>query len=107
MANTMGRYILPVLCAGVLFWPVASSALPQHFEKHFPVKGRPVVVIKNVANGRIEVKSSKNPEVLLTWTQGSSKINVEPEQVDNRIDVADLLAESGRRFEDDRQQSVT
>jgi DUF4097 and DUF4098 domain-containing protein YvlB len=88
MANTMGRYILPVLCAGVLFWPVASSALPQHFEKHFPVKGRPVVVIKNVANGRIEVKSSKNPEVLLTWTQGSSKINVEPEQVDNRIDVA-------------------
>jgi DUF4097 and DUF4098 domain-containing protein YvlB len=88
MANTMGRYILPVLCAGVLFWPVASSALPQHFEKHFPVKGRPVVVIKNVANGRIEVKSSKNPEVLLTWTQASGKINVEPEQVDNRIDVA-------------------
>ena len=88
MANTVRRYIVPVLGAGVLLWPVASfGAGPQRFEKHFPVKGHPVVVIQNVANGRIEVKSSKNPEVLVAWTQGSDKINVEPEQVDNRVDV--------------------
>lgn len=94
MANTGTLYILPVLGAATLLWPVASfSASPQHFEKHFPVKGRPVVVIQNVANGRIEVKSSKNPEVLLAWTQGSDKINVEPEQVDNRIDVTASISD--------------
>jgi DUF4097 and DUF4098 domain-containing protein YvlB len=88
MANTVRRFVVPLLGAGLLLWPAASFAAgPQHLEKHFPVKGRPVVVIQNVANGRIEVKSSKNPEVLVAWTQNSEKINVEPEQVDNRVDV--------------------
>jgi DUF4097 and DUF4098 domain-containing protein YvlB len=87
MANTVGRFILPVLSAGVLLWPVASFGAAQHFEKHFAVKGRPVVVIQNVANGRIEVKSSKNPEVVVAGTQASNKISVETEQVDNRVDV--------------------
>jgi hypothetical protein len=101
MANTVGRYMLPVLGAGLLLWPVASlSAGPQHFEKHFPVKSRPVVVIQNVANGRIEVKSSKNPEVFVAWTQGSDKINVEPEQVDNRIDVTASILDPAARPED-------
>lgn len=86
--------MLPMLGAATLIWPVASfSAGPQHFEKHFPVKGRPVVVIQNVANGRIEVKSSKNPEVLLAWTQGSDKINIESEQVGNRIDVTASISD--------------
>jgi hypothetical protein len=88
MANTVRPFILPALGAGLLLWPLVSFAAgPQHLEKHFQVKGRPVVVMQNVANGRIEVKSSKNPEVLVAWTQGSDKINVEPEQVDNRVDV--------------------
>jgi DUF4097 and DUF4098 domain-containing protein YvlB len=85
--KAMGR-VVPIFGAGVLLWPLASFGAPaQHFEKHFAVKGRPVVVIQNVANGRIEVKSSKNSEVVVSWTQGSAKIGVEPEQVDNRVDV--------------------
>jgi DUF4097 and DUF4098 domain-containing protein YvlB len=85
----MGRYIVPALGAGLLLWPVAPlGAAVQRFEKHFAVKGRPVVVIRNVANGRIEVKSSKNPEVVVAGTQTSNKINVETEQVDNRVDVS-------------------
>jgi DUF4097 and DUF4098 domain-containing protein YvlB len=101
MANIGKLCTLPVLGAATLLWPAASfSAGPQHFEKHFPVKGRPVVVIQNVANGRIEVKSSKNPEVLLAWTQGSDKINVEPEQVDNRVDVSSSILDPAAQPEE-------
>lgn len=91
--NTIAR-VVPVLGAGILFWPIASlAAAPQRFERHFAVKGRPVVVIQNVANGRIEVKSSKNPEVVITGTQASNKINIEAEQVDNRVDVTASILE--------------
>jgi Putative adhesin len=91
--NTVARRVLPVLgagvlAAGVLLFPASSVfAAPQHFEKHFAVKGRPVVVLQNVANGRIEVKSSKNPEVIVTATQASNKIGIDTEQAGERIDV--------------------
>jgi DUF4097 and DUF4098 domain-containing protein YvlB len=84
----IGRSILPVLGAGVLLWPAApAQAAGQRFEKHFPVKGRPVVMMQNIANGRIEVKSSRNLEVVIAGNQASNKINVEIEQVGDRIDV--------------------
>jgi DUF4097 and DUF4098 domain-containing protein YvlB len=79
--------LLPVLGAGVLCLPSSTFAAGQKFEKHFTVKGRPVVSIQNVANGRIEVKSSKSPEVVVMGSQLSNKIGVETEQADNRIDV--------------------
>jgi len=84
----MGRGILAVLAAAVLFSPSASvQAAPQHFEKHFAVKGRPVIVLQNVANGRIEVKSSKNAEVIVSATQASNKISIETEQAGERVDI--------------------
>src|SRR5260221_4388961 len=86
--HTMGRGILAVLGAGVLLWPSAfAQAAPQHFERHFAVKGRPVIVLQNVANGRIEVKSSKNPEVIVSATQASNKIGIETEQSGERVDI--------------------
>lgn len=81
------RTLLPVLGAGALIFPAAALAAGQKLEKHFPVKGRPVVSIQNVANGRIEVKSAKTQEVVVTGSQLSNKINVETEQADDRIDV--------------------
>ena len=86
--NITGRHLLPAVGAVVLFWPAASGAAPQRFEKHFPVKGRPLVVIQNVANGRIEVKSSKTSEIVVSGIQASNKINVDIVPVDNRIDVS-------------------
>src|SRR6202049_5344467 len=83
-----GRNILPVIMASFLLWlgmPVEAAA--QRVEKHFAVKGRPVVVIHNVGNGRIEVKSWKNAEVVVTGTKASDKIAVETEQAGDRIDV--------------------
>ena len=81
------RHLLPVLGAGVLLFPAASFAAGQKFEKRFTVKGRPVVSIQNVANGRIEVKSAKTQEVVVSGSQLSNKIGVETEQADDRIDV--------------------
>src|ERR1700674_2989573 len=87
--------ILPVMCAGVLLWPgVPVEAAAQRVEKHFAVKGRPVVVIHNIGNGRIEVKSWKNAEVVVTGTKASDKITVETEQAGDRIDVTSSVVDS-------------
>src|SRR6266851_28412 len=56
--------ILPLLGVAAFLCPgPLAAAAGQHLEKHFAVNARPVVVIHNVANGRIEVKSWKNKEV--------------------------------------------
>ena len=77
-----------MLGAGMLFFPVPrAEATTQHIEKHFSVKSRPVVVIQNVGNGRIEVKSWKNEEIVVSATQASDKISIDTEQAGDRVDV--------------------
>src|SRR5579883_3240078 len=78
--------------SGLLFSPGAGAAT-QHLEKHYTVKGRPVVVIENVGNGRIEVKSWKNQEIVVNATQTSDKVSVESAQVGDRIDVTSSLTD--------------
>jgi DUF4097 and DUF4098 domain-containing protein YvlB len=93
--QTMGRRILPALGFGLLLSPSSFvQAAPQRFERHFAVKGRPVVILQNVANGRIEVKSSKNPEVVVAATQASNKISIVAEQVEERVDVTATMLDS-------------
>jgi DUF4097 and DUF4098 domain-containing protein YvlB len=94
MVKIMARRILPALGAGVFFLPSLLPAAPQHFERHFAVKGRPVVVLQNVANGRIEVKSSKNSEVVVAATQASNKIGIVAEQAEERVDVTASVLDS-------------
>ena len=86
-SSKLNRTLLPVFGAGALLLPIATFGAGQKLEKHFTVKGRPVVSIQNVANGRIEVKSSKTQEVVVVGSQLSNKIGVEMEQADDRIDV--------------------
>jgi len=77
-----------------------AQAAGQHLEKHFAVKGRPVVVIHNVANGRIEVKSWKNAEVDVVANQASNKIGFDVEQAGDRVDViATILDTSAQPME--------
>ncbi len=91
----VGRSVLPMLGAAIFLGSAAPAlAAPQHFEKHFPVKGRPVVVIQNIGNGRIEVKSWQNSEVVLTGTQASDKISIESEQAGDRIGVSSNLIDT-------------
>src|SRR5260370_4183825 len=90
------RGMLPVLGAAASFCSgLPSVAAGQHLEKHFAVNARPVVVIHNVANGRIEVKSWKNGEVDILASQTSDKIGFYMEQAGDRIDVtANILDRS-------------
>lgn len=88
MGTRLGSSILLTTSAGViLLFGGPAKAAGQHIERHFPVKTRPVVVIQNVANGRIEVKSSKNPEVAVIANQDSNKTTLDMEQVGDRIDI--------------------
>jgi DUF4097 and DUF4098 domain-containing protein YvlB len=92
--RTIGRSAV-LLGAGLfLFSSLPVRAAVQRVEKHFAVSGRPVVVIHNVANGRIEVKSWKNAEVDVIGTQASDKIGFEMEQVGDRIDVTANILDS-------------
>jgi len=84
----MKRSILPVLGAGIfLCTATPADSAGQHVERHFTVQGRPVVVIQNIADGRIEVKSWKNLEVVVSGARTSDKIGIDMEQVGDRIDV--------------------
>ena len=84
--KSLWSVVTPFL-GGMLLLPLTSRAADQKFEKHFTVKGRPVVMIQNVTDGRIEVKSWKNPEVVVLASQPSNKIALDLEQADDRIDV--------------------
>src|SRR6266852_6338020 len=94
LRSDVKRGMLPLLGTAAFFCsclPVAAAttaaAASQHIEKHFSVNARPVVVIHNVANGRIEVKSWKNAEVDILASQTSDKIGFDIEQAGDRIDV--------------------
>jgi DUF4097 and DUF4098 domain-containing protein YvlB len=88
MGSRAKRGMLPVLgAAAFLCSGLPAAATGQHLEKHFAVNARPVVVIHNVANGRIEVKSWKNAEVDVAASQTSDKIGFDMEQAGDRIDV--------------------
>src|SRR5260370_32312102 len=90
--------VLPIFGAGMLMLPAVSFAAGQKLEKHFSVKGRPVVMIQNVANGRIEVKSWKNSEVVVSASQSSDKIGLDMEQADERIEItANILDPSAQQ----------
>jgi Putative adhesin len=92
------RSVLPVLSAGLFLWtaaPARAAGTGQRIEKQFNITGRPVVVIHNVANGRIEVKSWKNSQVDVVGTQTSNKIGFEIEQVGDRVDVTATILEPG------------
>jgi DUF4097 and DUF4098 domain-containing protein YvlB len=90
LSPAIRKKVVPVLFsifgAGMLL-PLASFAAGQKVERHFTVKGHPVVMIQNVANGRIEVKSWKNSEVVVSASQGSDKVGLDMEQADDRIEV--------------------
>lgn len=94
-AQVINQGILTALAAGVLLWtPALAGANNVRVERHFAVTGRPVVVIQNVGDGRIEVKSSKNAEVFVSGTRASDKISIDMEQVGDRIDVNTNVVDS-------------
>src|SRR3974377_1504422 len=87
------RGVLCVLGAGLFFCSagVAGTAsagrATEEQEKHFNVSGRPIVTLNNIVNGRIEVKSWKNPEVVVNTSFVPGKVSIDAEQVGDRIEI--------------------
>jgi len=88
----MGRHVLPVLGAAIFLCSAGpAKATGQRVERQFTVQGRPVVMIQAVTSGRIEVKSSKNPQVIVSASRASDKIAIDIEQAGDRIDVTAII----------------
>src|ERR1700751_438436 len=83
----------PLLSPSMFLLPFGRPAAGEKIEKRFTVKGRPIVMIQNVADGRIEVKSWKNPEIVVS-AAGSSQIGLEMEQADDRIEVSPKILDN-------------
>ena len=75
------------LCLAALLLAAAAPASAHRLEKHFPVQGRPIVTVSAMASGRIEVKSWKNPEVVVIGNHASKKVEIDSEQVNDRIEI--------------------
>jgi len=112
MYRTMiDRRVLGLLGPGLLF--IASSPLlgtppPEHQDRHFAVKNRPLVVLQNIVDGRIEVKSWKNSEVVVSSTSNPEKVAIDIEQVGDRIDInASALVASSQPHEVEANFQVT
>ncbi len=81
-------------CAAAPVW-CASPASPEHQERHFTVKDHPFVVLQNIVNGRIEVKSWKNSEVVVSSTSAPGQVGIDIEQVGDRIEISANSLEPG------------
>ena len=89
MNGGVGSVCLRVAGMALLAFCVAEAAGAQtrRFERHFTVQGKPVITIQN-ATGRIQVKAWDRQEVSITGQRGSGNVEVDTEQVGNRIDIA-------------------
>ena len=70
-----------------LFLVSSAGAQNRRFERHFTVQGKPVVTVQN-ATGRIQVRAWDRQEVLIVGQRGSTNVEVDTEQVGNRIEIA-------------------
>lgn len=69
-----------------LFLASSAGAQTRRFERHFTVQGKPVVTVQN-ATGRIQVRAWDRQEVLIVGQRGSTNVEVDTEQVGNRIEI--------------------
>src|SRR3984893_10022890 len=99
-SSHLGRSMVPVLGACMFLCGASAAEAGQRLERHFPVQGRPVVLIQNVANGRIEVKSWKNSEVVISGTRASDKIAIDIEQAGDRIDLTSSILDRAAQPEE-------
>jgi DUF4097 and DUF4098 domain-containing protein YvlB len=80
----------------LLFVPVASA---HKIEKHYTVTGRPVITVNSKTAGRVEIKSWKNPEVVIIGNHNTDKIEIEAEQAENRIEVTTHIIDKNAKPE--------
>jgi DUF4097 and DUF4098 domain-containing protein YvlB len=74
-----------------MFLAISADAQTRRFERHFTVQGKPVVTVQN-ATGRIQVRAWDKQEVMIVGQRGSTSVEVDTEQVGNRIEIATRVA---------------
>lgn len=79
---------------------IVPSASAHKIEKHYAVTGRPVITLNSKTAGRVEIKSWKNPEVVIIGNHSSDKIEVDAEQAQNRIEVTTHIIDKNAKPED-------
>lgn len=71
----------------------AASAQTRRTEKHFTVQGNPVITVQN-PSGHIQVKAWDKHEVMIVGQSASNGVEVDTEQVGNRIEAATRIVGS-------------
>jgi DUF4097 and DUF4098 domain-containing protein YvlB len=86
-AGIIKPFWLSAVCtlAACLF-AISAGAQVRRVEKHFNVEDKPVVTVQN-PNGRIVVKAWDKPEVMIVGQHIGNAVNVETDQVGNRIEA--------------------
>jgi DUF4097 and DUF4098 domain-containing protein YvlB len=79
-----------VLFSSVLLLGSASTAFANHLEKQFTVQTHPLITLHN-PGGTVVISAWDKPTVLVVADHSSPKIEVDAEQVGNRIDVVTHL----------------
>ena len=82
-----------LLGSGLLLLP-APAAFAHHLEKQFNVEPHPLITLHN-ANGTVIISSWSKPTVTVVADHNSPKVEVDAEQIGNRIEVVThVLAEN-------------
>jgi hypothetical protein len=76
-----------ILVPGLLLCSAVSAQGPKRQEQHFKVAAHPVITIHN-PNGTITVKAWDRAEVMVISTPASGKVDVDAEQMGNRVDIS-------------------
>ena len=81
-------------CTTLMFLGLASPAFAHHLEKQFTVQPHPLITLHN-PSGTVIISSWNKPTVMVVADHGSEKVEVDAEQVGNRVDVVThMLAEN-------------
>jgi hypothetical protein len=74
-----------VLVPGLLLL-IVSPARAGHLERHFKVDAHPVITLHN-PNGTVTVKAWTKQEVLVTASPATDQVDIDAEQMGNRVDI--------------------
>jgi len=75
----------------ILLLSLPATAQSRRFEKRFVVDGKPVVILHN-PSGRIHVKASDLNEVVIQAQYTDSRLLIETEESDDRVEVVTRVA---------------
>jgi len=92
--NIRKQFLSASAAAGALTMLLLASpagAQTRRVEKNFKVDGKPVVILHN-PSGRIHVKAWDRNEVVIVGQYTGSRLLVETEQADNRVEVVTRVA---------------